>query len=114
VMIVSDTTYAITLPSVDGVKDAKYPIPQTYALTQNYPNPFNPTTAIEYDIPKTGNVSIKVYNLLGSEVATIVSGVKQPGHYLATWNAEQFASGVYFYRLSTPSFTSVKKMLLLR
>ncbi|HUN66740.1 MAG TPA: alpha-amylase family glycosyl hydrolase [Bacteroidota bacterium] len=114
VMIVSDTMYHLSLPAITGVEEPPAPLPVSYALAQNYPNPFNPSTTIQYDLPKNSLVTLKVYNILGAEVATLVNGVQTPGHYLVTWNAGQFASGVYFYRLTTPTFMSVKKMILLR
>ncbi|MGD0339115.1 MAG: T9SS type A sorting domain-containing protein [Bacteroidota bacterium] len=89
-------------------------IPQTTKLSQNYPNPFNPTTRIAYTIPRTGYVSLKVYNLLGAEVATLFEGIRQPGQYEATFDAAGLASGVYFYRLSAGQFVETKKLVLLK
>ncbi len=89
-------------------------VPQTITLSQNYPNPFNPTTRIAYTIPQTGYVSLKVYNLLGQEVATLFEGTCHPGRYEATFDAAGLASGVYFYRLSAGHFAETKKLLLLR
>jgi hypothetical protein len=87
-------------------------IPTEFALGQNYPNPFNPVTVIQYAVPSTQYVSLKVYNVLGQEVAVLVNGVNTPGVYSATWDASKVTSGVYYYRLAAGSFTSVKKMLL--
>jgi subtilisin-like proprotein convertase family protein len=95
-------------------------IPNFYSLTQNYPNPFNPSTKITYTLPKSGNVEMKVYDLLGREVAVLVNEMKQPGVYTIDFNAaENLASGVYFYRIEIGdakgvSFTNVKKMLLVK
>ncbi len=89
-------------------------LPSTYTLSQNYPNPFNPTTQIDYSVPKNSFVSLKVYNVLGQEVATLFSGMQKAGNYVATFEASRFASGVYFYRLESASFSSVKKMMLLK
>jgi hypothetical protein len=95
-------------------------IPNFYSLTQNYPNPFNPSTKITYTLPKSGNVEMKVYDLLGREVAVLVNEMKQPGVYTIDFNAaKNLASGVYFYRIEIGdakgvSFTNVKKMLLVK
>jgi len=85
-----------------------------YALEQNFPNPFNPTTTIKYQIPKQGNVTIKVYDILGSEVATLINDQQNKGRYEVKFDAGSLASGVYLYRLSVNDFESVKKMVLLR
>ena len=93
-------------------------LPQTYSLAQNYPNPFNPTTNFGFRIPDCGFVSLKVYDVLGREVATLVNEVKQPGVYTVTWDVCQTAgglsSGVYFYRLSAGSFKATRKLVLMR
>jgi hypothetical protein len=91
-------------------------LPTDFYLSQNYPNPFNPETTIEYSVPKTTNVELKVYDILGQEVATLVNEVKQPGKYIAKFSManSKFASGIYFYRMSTAGFTLVKKMMLLK
>jgi len=93
----------------NGVK-----LPQNYSLSQNYPNPFNPTTQINYSIPKNGYVTLKVYNVLGQEVATLFEGNQKAGDYIATFDANRFASGVYFYRLEAGTFSTVKKMVLMK
>ncbi len=89
-------------------------IPAAFALQQNYPNPFNPSTQIVYDIPRSGNVSLKVFNVLGVEVATLYSGFRQPGSYKATFEGTGFASGIYFYRFQADAFVTTKKMILLK
>ena len=88
--------------------------PSTYLLEQNYPNPFNPSTTISYSIPEAGNVELKVYDILGNEVATLVNEVKSPGNYTAVLNASSFASGVYVYTLRTNNFVQTKKMILMK
>jgi len=81
---------------------------------QNYPNPFNPVTSIEFQITNFGNVTLKVYDLLGSEVATIINEEKQPGVYKFKFDASGLPSGIYFYKLEVGNFIDVKKMLLLK
>lgn len=85
-----------------------------FSLKQNYPNPFNPATRIEYSVPKNGYVSLKVYNLLGKEVATLFEGVRQSGNYEAIFDGGEFAGGVYVYRLQSPNVAISKKFVLLK
>ncbi len=89
-------------------------IPKEFALSQNYPNPFNPTTTISFALPSRSFVSLKVFDLLGREVSTLVSGEMQGGSYARQWNAANIASGVYFYRLQAGTFAETKKLLLLK
>lgn len=89
-------------------------IPNFYALFQNYPNPFNPTTTIEFHMPTARSVTLKIYNLLGQEVATLVSEKLKPGNYKYDWNARGFASGIYLYKLTAGDFVEMKKLVLLR
>jgi len=89
-------------------------IPNYYSLAQNYPNPFNPSTQIKYSVPKAVNVSIKVFDVLGKEVATLVNETKQPGFYTVDFNASGFASGIYFYRIDAGEFSAIKKMVLIK
>ena len=95
-----------------------YTGPKEFKLEQNYPNPFNPTTKIRYTIPDVGSelaqTVIKVYDILGNEVATLVNEEKEPGYYEVEFNAEQLSSGIYFYRLQVGNYTQTKKMILLR
>ncbi len=86
-----------------------------FQLFQNYPNPFNPSTEIFYVIPKSGNITLKVYNIIGSEVATLVDGFVNAGKHSIKFNAKDFASGIYFYRMNTDeNFISARKMLLVK
>ncbi len=87
---------------------------QEYSLAQNYPDPFNPSTSIQYSIPRDGFVSLKVYNAAGEEVKTLVNESKTAGNYKLTFNASGLPSGIYFYRIQSGGYTSVKKMILLR
>ena len=96
------------------VKSAEPGIAESYSLTQNYPNPFNPTTQISFTLPKAGNVSLTVYNTLGQKVATLVNGNLAAGSHTVSFNANNLASGVYFYRLSAGSYASTMKMMLLK
>jgi hypothetical protein len=89
-------------------------IPTVFSLSQNYPNPFNPTTTIQFGIPKEVKVTLKIYDALGSEVATIVNEKLEPGYYKYQWNGSAFASGVYFYRLTAENFLSTKKLILIK
>ncbi len=93
---------------IDGNK------PLVYELAQNYPNPFNPTTKIEYSIPAQSQVVLKIYNIVGQEVATLVNEVQKAGIHNVKFGASNLSSGVYFYRLTAGDFTSVKKMVLLK
>jgi endo-1,4-beta-xylanase len=88
--------------------------PKAFALYQNYPNPFNPTTVISYQIPVTGKMSLKVYNLLGEEVATLFEGIQKAGSYTLTFDGHGLPSGVYFYRLLSGDFVAVKRLVLLK
>jgi hypothetical protein len=86
--------------------------PTTYSLEQNYPNPFNPSTTIKYQLPKAGFVTLKIYDILGREVALLINDFKVAGRYSIEFNASKLPSGVYIYELKSPDFTSSKKMML--
>ncbi len=89
-------------------------IPENFVLRQNYPNPFNPSTTIEYLVPQTGTVVLKVYNLIGQEIATLVNEVKNPGTYRVTFDASRLASGLYFYRMTSGAESKTMHMMLVR
>jgi photosystem II stability/assembly factor-like uncharacterized protein len=97
-----------------GVADSPTGTPREYTLSQNYPNPFNPQTHLRYSIADARFVSLKVFDILGREVATLVNEMKNPGDYTVEWNASAFASGIYFYTLQVGSSVETKKMLLVR
>ena len=88
--------------------------PNSFILSQNYPNPFNPSTVIRFQLSVVGKVTLKVYDILGKEVATLVNGVKNAGNYSVEFNASNLTSGVYFYKLESNGFSEVKKMMLIK
>jgi hypothetical protein len=96
-----------------GVKNVGT-LPEVYTLSQNYPNPFNPATTISFSLPHSGNVSLRVFDLLGREVATLVNGFTTAGSHEVQFDATNFASGVYLYKLTSGDFTQVKKMTLMK
>ena len=100
--------------SYSEVINVDYDLPIDYSLNQNYPNPFNPSTKIVYSLPVNGIVNLVVYDNLGTEVANLVNEAKVAGTYEVDFNAVDFSSGIYFYRLTVGSFVDTKKMLLLK
>ncbi len=96
-----------------GVDDNN-PLPENYSLSQNYPNPFNPSTTISYSIPVEGIVTLKIFNLLGEEVKTLVNEVQNAGSHNVSFDAVNLTSGIYFYSIKSGNFTDVKKMILLK
>jgi hypothetical protein len=86
----------------------------SYSLSQNYPNPFNPTTTISYSIKENDLVQLKVYDILGREVAVLVNEDQKSGSYQITFNASNLPSGIYFYKLTSGNFTETKKLILLK
>ncbi len=107
--------YNGTLPSfTTGVEEIGGELPSGYTLSQNYPNPFNPTTTVEFTIPQSGFVSLKVFDVLGQEIATLINQEKGAGTYRATFDAANLPSGTYFYTLKAGSYSAVKKMVILK
>ena len=100
--------------TVTSVEDPSGSILSAFDLNQNYPNPFNPMTKIKFTIPKSGKVKLAAYNLTGEEVALLFDGIKHVGSHTVEWNAANFSSGIYFYRLQAGDFTQTKKMVLLK
>jgi hypothetical protein len=94
--------------------DVTVGIPTKFDLSQNYPNPFNPVTKINFDLPEDGKVNLRIYDILGREVAILVNEVRTAGYYTVSFDASNFASGVYFYRLSAGNYNAVKKLVLIR
>jgi hypothetical protein len=110
-----DTSWAKVSGALTGVDDKQGNAqPSEFELVQNYPNPFNPTTQINYAVPQSGYITLKVYNLLGQQVATLFEGVRSVGNYQTTFNASNLPSGVYFTRLQAGSVSITKKMLLMK
>jgi hypothetical protein len=89
-------------------------LPSKFNLAQNYPNPFNPSTTISFSLPSKSFVSLKIFDVVGREVKTLVSQELSAGNYKQQWNANGMPSGVYFYRLQSGSFTETKKLILLK
>ncbi|MBI5471613.1 MAG: T9SS type A sorting domain-containing protein [Ignavibacteriae bacterium] len=106
--------YNGTLPTINSVEEVGGALPQEYILKQNYPNPFNPTTTIEFSVLKSGHISLKVYDVLGKEVATLVDEEREPGNFKVTFDASTLTSGTYFYTLRSGGFAETKKMLIVR
>jgi len=112
--------YAYRLKQIDRDGKFKYhsevevtvAAPTKYALEQNYPNPFNPSTTIGFSLPMSGNVTLKVYNMLGQEVATLVNGKLEAGMHSVVWAPKELASGMYVYRLQASNFAAAKKLML--
>ncbi|MBU0559165.1 MAG: peptidoglycan DD-metalloendopeptidase family protein [Bacteroidetes bacterium] len=110
----SNQTTNYTGTVIVGVDNYSSIIPEQYFLYQNFPNPFNPSTTIRYDLPQGGMVSIRVYDMLGIEVKTLVNEYNSAGSYRVEFNASNLSSGTYFYRLTTENFTEIKKLILVK
>ncbi len=96
-------------------KTGQYQLPASFALNQNYPNPFNPATEISFALPMAGDVTLEIYNVVGQRIATLVDGEQYPaGSHAITWDAAEFASGMYLYRLQAGEFVETKKMIMLK
>jgi len=97
-----------------GIRQISKIVPKDYVLFQNYPNPFNPKTIIKYQLGITGKVKLVIYDLLGKEITKLVNEKQTAGNYQIEWDGSKYASGVYFYKLETESFSTTKKMVLLK
>ena len=111
---VSGTVWRRPLSEMITTVGAEEILPKEFALEQNYPNPFNPSTKISWQLPVSGQVTLKVYNVLGREVSTLVNEYRQAGSYEVDFNASELPSGVYFYRLKAGEFTATRKMILIK
>ena len=100
--------------STVGLNDEQEYLPKNYSLSQNYPNPFNPSTSIQYAISSRQFVTLKVYDVLGSEITTLIKEEKLAGVYQIKWDASSLSSGVYFYQLRAGEFVQTRKMILLK
>ena len=107
-------TANIAVVAITDVKKISNEVPTLFSLKQNYPNPFNPTTNIEYSIPVRGMVKLQIFDILGRSIATLVNTTQEAGVYHATWDGKAAASGVYFYKLQSGSFSKTQRMLLLK
>jgi ligand-binding sensor domain-containing protein len=103
-----------SIESTTAIEDYNHEIVPTFVLEQNYPNPFNPVTNIGFRIADRGFVSLKVYDVTGREIVTLVAENLIPGDYQYRWDAEKFASGLYFYKITAGSFTKTRKMILIK
>ena len=112
--LVTNASSVIYSKNITGTREDIIPSVKTFALSQNYPNPFNPSTMIDYTLHVASHVSIKVYDILGNEVVTLVNEDKPAGSYFSIFKGTGLASGTYFYRLTTPSFSETKKMTLIK
>ena len=116
-----DTSYVYT-STLTGVKEQGNNIPKEFALEQNFPNPFNPSTKISFDLPSRSFVSLKIFDIMGREVSTIVNEELGPGTYLREWDATKMSSGTYFYRIfakailpgHVETYSATKKLMLLK
>ncbi|MCK5088191.1 MAG: T9SS type A sorting domain-containing protein [Melioribacteraceae bacterium] len=99
---------------VNSIREIGSEIPNKYDLGQNYPNPFNPTTIINFSIPESGLVTLKVFNVLGQEVVTLVNEVKSAGTYEVDFDASQLTTGMYVYTISSGNYSATKKMMLVK
>jgi photosystem II stability/assembly factor-like uncharacterized protein len=101
-------------PDISGINNDKNDLPNTFFLSQNYPNPYNPTTKINYSIASGTHVSIRIYDILGKVVSTLVNEHKEPGNYKVYFNGSGMPSGIYFYRIEAGDFSETRKMILLK
>ncbi|MFH2048770.1 MAG: T9SS type A sorting domain-containing protein, partial [bacterium] len=106
--------YCFYIYSPTDIRPTPGDLPETFALSQNYPNPFNPTTEIKFDVPTRSHTTLKVYNILGQEVETLIDEDTPAGRYVAEWDASQYSSGVYFYKINAGDFVDTKKMVLVK
>ena len=113
-LITESKTLAFILGDLSVSNESESVLPDEYQLSQNYPNPFNPSTQIQYALPEATEVTLEVFNSVGQKVMELVNGQQSAGYHTATFDATGLSSGVYLYKLTTPSFTETKKMLLIK
>ena len=97
-----------------SVSETASMLPASFELEQNFPNPFNPTTSIRYSVPQSSHVALTIFDILGREIRTLINEVQSPGHYTVTFDGRDLASGVYFYRLTSGSFSATKKFVMVK
>jgi hypothetical protein len=105
---------SLVAANITRIKEIRHNLPENLTLFQNYPNPFNPATTIRFDLPKSAEVQLIVYDILGRKVATLLNKKMPPGRYEVEWNAANYTSGLYFYQLQAGNFIEVRKMLLVK
>ena len=110
----NNSVWRHVLSEVIGISTISNHVPKTYSLSQNYPNPFNPSTKIKFDVLRSNIVTLKVFDVLGREIATLVNEQVKPGTYEVDWNASNYPSGVYFYTMRTEGYTETKRMILIK
>jgi len=113
-ILVVKTDSLFNAPLITNITNTSEINKNNFELYQNYPNPFNPITNIKYQIQKTGLVTLKIYDITGREIKTLVNEIKNPGSYIVTFNGTELSSGVYFYRIQAGDFVQVKKMVLIK
>jgi hypothetical protein len=107
-------TWQYSNVSAIGIQQVSQNIPKNFSLEQNYPNPFNPMTNVKFQIPNAGFVKLIIFDITGRQITTLVNGNLEPGTYKVDWNASNYPSGVYFYRIETSAFTQTRKMILIK
>ena len=112
--IADNDLYGYDISGITDVDDNLSSLPNKFILEQNYPNPFNPSTKISYTLPQSGFVQLKLFDVLGKEVAILVNNEQNAGNYKVNFNAVGLSSGVYFYTLQSGNFKKSKKMILLK
>ena len=105
---------AVEFPGIVSIEPDGQAAPENFTLAQNYPNPFNPVTTISYELPKDSDVTLTIYDITGRLIETLVNEKQQPGYYSVQWDASQYSSGVYIYRIQADGFSAVKKCLLIK
>jgi hypothetical protein len=106
-------TYA-EIEEIAGIENEIISIPQNFILFQNYPNPFNAVTTFTFNLPSKCFVTLKIFDTIGREVETVISGELEPGRHTSLWNAKGLSSGIYYYRIQAGNFTEIKKLVILR
>ena len=109
----TNSDFGVYTPITTGVLPANN-VPKKFGLAQNYPNPFNPSTKIEFDLPVSGTTSLKIYNILGQEIASLINGYRSAGHYSVQFDASRLSTGAYIYRLQSAANMMTKRMVLLK